>query len=127
MTDEQYHDLMEQMRDLGLMLLAGPVRDEKMLLTMMERLHRRADDSTPVTNLANAKENITYCITLLDFQDDPDGQVLRLCNLGFVVGALVKVITRSGDCIEVDLMGSKIAIRNEQAKAFSITKFPEQG
>ena len=123
MTDEQYHDMMNQMYDLG-MLVMSDRDDDQLRTTLMHRLGRRCDDAALVTNLAEAKTGITYCITLVKFDDDA---VLPLLTKGFVVGSLVKVLTRTGDCLEVDLMGCNIAIRNEQAKAFSIIRFPEQG
>ncbi len=112
---------MSQMRDLGMMVYGSP-GDTKLLDAMMERLNRRVDDAELVSNLAEGRVGVKYVITRTDTSDP---EVIRLCTLGFVIGALVSVVSRTGDSIEIDMMGSKCAIRNEQAKRISVMRYPD--
>ena len=116
MTDEQYHALMEQMYDNALCLNNTTWSNRDTL----ERMRLRVAEASPITTLDEGRIGVQYCITNIDTSND---DIIRLMTLGFVAGSLVKVETRTGDALEVALMGTRCAIRNSEAQLISVVKF----
>ena len=116
MTDEQYHALMEQMFDLASCLNNTTWSNRDIL----ERMRIRVQEAAPITLLSEGRLHVEYCITRIDTSSD---DVVRLMTLGFVPGALVSVRTRTGGMMEVGLMGTCVAIREEEAAMFSVVRF----
>lgn len=116
MTDEQYHALMEQMYDVALCLNKTDHANTETL----ERMRMRVQEAAPITLLSEGRLHVEYCITKIDTSDDA---ILRLMTLGFVPGTLVSVRSRTGGMMEVGMMGSCIAIREEEAAMVSVVRF----
>jgi len=115
-TEEQYHALMEQMYDLSLCL----DKTEYGARDIRERMRVRVQEAAPVTLLSEGRLHVEYCITKVDTSDDA---ILRLMTLGFVPGTLVSVRSRTGGMMEIGMMGSCVAIREEEAAMISIVRF----
>jgi Fe2+ transport system protein FeoA len=116
MTDDQYHALMEQMYDVALCINKTDHANKDAL----ERMRIRVQEASPVTILSEGRLHVEYCITNIDTSDD---QILRLMTLGFVPGALVSIRSRTGGAMEVGLMGTCVAIRDEEAALITVVRF----
>lgn len=115
-TDEQHHALMEQMCDVANCLNNTTWANRDIL----ERMRVRVQEAAPITLLSEGRLHVEYCITKVDTSDD---RIVRLMTLGLIPGALVSVRSRTGGMIEIEMMGTAIAIREDEAAMFSVVKF----
>lgn len=129
MTPDEYHELMQQMYDVAQIVIGRNAHHERS--TILQRMKERVQESAPHTTLDQAVRHHLYVVTRVNFADNhPDWDPLiqdnleRLTTMGLTVGALVAIVTKTGGNLEIELHGSRMAIREVDAMRICVTKMP---